>query len=301
MRAESISETLGKRFRIVQPPTLVARRGHRAQIGFSRLTSSVAVRGRSMAVPQEETFAFHVPLSAHFFSNLWVGGRHQSPPSSTLGHIFLVDLSENPVVGLDTQFDSLRFHAPQAALDELAAEQGARCIRGFRASTHGQRDPVMFGLAQTIAAAMDSPRAANALFVDYIALAFFAHVSQSYGGAMVGGHIKRGGLAPWQLRRALEYIDANLDGDPSIGLLAAECRLSSSHFARAFKTTTGVPPHRWLINRRIDRASKLLISETLTISEVAQLCGFVDQSHLARVFARRRGCSPANWRRQKLA
>ena len=301
MRAESISETLGKRFHILQPPTFVARRDYRAQIGFSRLTSNVAMRGRSMAVPQEETFAFHVPLSAHFFSNLWVGGRHQSLPSGALGHIFLVDLSENPVVGLDTQFDSLRFHAPQAALDELAAEQGARRIRGFRASAGGQRDLVMFGLAQTLAAAMESPRAVNTLFVDYIALAFFSHVSRNYGGATIGGPGKRGGLAPWQLRRALEYIDANLDGDPSIGLLATECRLSSSHFARAFKAETGIPPHRWLMHRRIDRASKLLINEKLTISEVAQLCGFADQSHLARVFVRSRGCSPANWRRQKMA
>src|SRR5262249_13479593 len=101
--------------------------------------------------------------------------------------------------------------------------------------------------------------------------------------------------------RAMEYIDANLDGDSSIGVLAAECRLSSSHFARAFKATTGVPPHRWLMHRRIDRAAKLLINEKLTISEVAQLCGFADQSHLARVFGRSRGCSPANWRRQKMA
>jgi AraC family transcriptional regulator len=261
----------------------------------------VATRGRSMSVPPEETFAFHVPLSTHFFSDLWIGRGHQSLPSGALGHAFLVDLRENPVVGLDTQFDSLRFHAPQAALDELAAEQGARRIRSFRAPAHGQRDLVMFGLAQTLAAAMESPREVNALFVDYIALAFFAHVSLNYGGAMIGGPGKRGGLAPWQLHRALEYIDANLDGDPSIRLLAAECRLSSSHFARAFKATTGVPPHRWLMNRRIERASELLINETLTICEVAQLCGFVDQSHLARVFARSRGCNPASWRRQKLA
>src|SRR5262245_50133831 len=176
MRAESISETLGKRFHILQPPTFVARRDYRAQIGFSRLTSNVAMRGRSMAVPQEETFVFHVPLSTHFFSDLWAGGRHHSLPSGALGQMFLVDLSENPVVGLDTRFDSLRIHAPQAALDELAAEQDTCRIRGFRISADGQRDLVMFGLAQTLAAAMESPRTVNTMFVDTIALAFFTHV-----------------------------------------------------------------------------------------------------------------------------
>src|SRR5262249_21314565 len=128
MSAGSISETLGRRFHIVQPPTLVARKDHRAQICFSRLTNPVATLGRSMSIPPEETIAFHVPLSTHFFSDLWIGRRHQSLPSGALGHAFLVDLQENPVVGLDTPFDSLRFHAPQAALDELAAEQGARSI-----------------------------------------------------------------------------------------------------------------------------------------------------------------------------
>jgi AraC-like DNA-binding protein len=80
-----------------------------------------------------------------------------------------------------------------------------------------------------------------------------------------------------------------VDADPSIADLAAECRLSPSHFARA---STGTPPHKWLLNRRIDRAKALLLGGGDALSQIALACGFVDQSHFTRVFARSEGLSP---------
>src|SRR5262249_9541381 len=109
----------------------------------------------------------------------------------------------------------------------------------------------------------------------------------------------RGGLAPWQLRRAYEFIDDNLNADPSIAEVAQQCRLSSSYFSRAFRRTSGFSPHRWLTKRRIDRAKELLCEPDLRLAEIAQGCGFVDQSHFARVFSRSEGCSPGQWRRMR--
>ena len=85
-----------------------------------------------------------------------------------------------------------------------------------------------------------------------MALAFHAHVISAYGGIVEGR--RRLGLAPWQLRRVGDAMEAELDADHSIGRLARECGLSSSHFARAFKTTTGLAPHQWLTRRRVARA-----------------------------------------------
>jgi AraC-like DNA-binding protein len=108
---------------------------------------------------------------------------------------------------------------------------------------------------------------------------------------------KRGGLAAWQLRRACEFIEANLDGDPSIADVAAECGLSGSYFAKAFKQATGAPPHAWLSMRRIAHAKRLLNDTDLALAEIALACGFVDQSHLTRTFAKIEGCAPGRWRR----
>jgi AraC-like DNA-binding protein len=107
-----------------------------------------------------------------------------------------------------------------------------------------------------------------------------------------------GGLAPWQERRAKEIIDANLGGDVSLAELARECGLSTSHFARAFRRTTGTAPHQWLLRRRVEKARHLLGDRKSALSEVALACGFADQSHFTRVFAKISGTSPGAWRRR---
>ena len=255
------------------------------------------MRGRSLSVPREEAFSFHVPLSVPFFTKLWTAGRRREVPDFRLGYAQLVDLRDNPVVSLDTPFDSLRFYVPQIALDEMANEAGVRRVKGLHAPNFGDRDLVMFGLAQAVAAAMEQPGDGTAMFADYIALAFFAHIVRAYGGVSGPEANARGGLAPWQLQRAHDFIIANLAGDPSIAEVADECGLSSSYFVRAFKQATGIPPHRWLTRQRVARAKELLRDPGQELSHIAQLCGFADQSHFTRVFSRSEGCSPGRWRR----
>jgi AraC family transcriptional regulator len=297
MGADAIEDDLARRFRIDRPATLLARRSSRALIGFSRMRSSRPMRGRSLAVPPEEAFAFHVPLSLPFFSDLWTAGRRREVPDMRLGYAQLVHLGENPVVSLDIPFDSLRFYITQVALDEMANEAGIRRVKGLYAPNFGARDLVMFGLAQALAGAMEHPADGTAMFTDCMALAFFAHIVRAYGRILAEGRTARGGLAPWQLQRARDFINANLAGDPSISQVADECGLSSSYFVRAFKQATGVPPHRWLTRQRVERAKELLQDPGRELAEIALLCGFVDQSHFTRVFSRSEGYSPGRWRR----
>ena len=297
MGADAIEDDLARRFRIDRPQTLLARRSSRARIGFSRMRSSRPMRGRSLAVPPQEAFAFHVPLSLPFFSDLWTTGRRREVPDMRLGYAQLVDLGDNPVVSLDIPFDSLRFYITQVALDEMANEAGIRRVKGLYAPNFGGRDLVMFGLAQALAGAMEQPGDGTAMFSEYIALAFFSHITRAYGGAPAEGGRARGGLASWQLRRAREFINANLAGDPSISHVANECGLSRSYFARAFKQATGMPPYRWLTKQRVERAKELLRDPDLKLEDIAQVCGFVDQSHFTRVFSRSEGYSPGRWRR----
>jgi AraC family transcriptional regulator len=198
---------------------------------------------------------------------------------------------------LGIPFDSLRFYITQVALDEMANEAGIRRVKGLYAPNFGDRDLVMFGLAQALAGAMEQPSEGAAIFADCIALAFFAHIVRAYGSVQAGGQNTRSGLAPWQLQRARDFMNANLAGDPSIAEVANECRLSSSYFARAFKETTGLPPYRWLIKQRVERAKELLKDPSRGLADIAQRCGFVDQSHFTRVFSRNEGYSPGRWRR----
>ena len=114
-------------------------------------------------------------------------------------------------------------------------------------------------------------------------------------------HGPRRGLADWQLDLAKALVLRNLSADLSVSELASRCGLSRSHFARAFKISMGLPPHRWLMRCRVERSQELLERSSDDIAEIALRCGFADQSHLTRVFRAITGASPAAWRRRRKA
>jgi len=103
----------------------------------------------------------------------------------------------------------------------------------------------------------------------------------------------RGGLSPARTHRICEYISSNLDQNISLETLAEMAGLSTHHFARAFKQTVGMPPHCYVLQRRIEHAQQMLRNTDLPMSEIALSAGFSDQSHLARHFRRITGMSPS--------
>ncbi|CAN5553032.1 hypothetical protein BH10PSE4_BH10PSE4_19310 [soil metagenome] len=133
--------------------------------------------------------------------------------------------------------------------------------------------------------ARSSPRATHAAFVE------------AFGGPRATRPSRAGQLAPWQLRRATEILLADIAADVPLSRPAAACGLSLSYFARAFKRSTGEPPHRWLLRRRVEHAKTLLRRPGASLAEVACVCGFSDQSHFTRVFSGLAGATPGAWRR----
>ena len=109
--------------------------------------------------------------------------------------------------------------------------------------------------------------------------------------------LARGGLAPWQERRAREILRANIKRGVALKEVARECGLSVGYFSHAFRRTLGVAPHKWLIEQRVAVSKEKLRGDELSLSDVAAECGFSDQSHLTRVFRRAVGVSPGAWRR----
>ena len=135
------------------------------------------------------------------------------------------------------------------------------------------------------------------MFLDYVLLAFGVHIAQTYGGMRPVSRPARGGLAPWQERRAKEFLRASIKRGVALKEVARECGLSVGHFSHAFRRTLGVAPHKWLIEQRIVLSKEKLRDDRLSLSDVAAECGFTDQSHLTRVFRKTVGVSPGAWRR----
>jgi AraC family transcriptional regulator len=107
----------------------------------------------------------------------------------------------------------------------------------------------------------------------------------------------RGGLAAWQQRRIVEFIEDHLADDFPLAALASLAQLSTYHFARAFKRSFGIPPHRYHTNRRIERARALLANPKTSVAEVALEVGFSGASAFAATFRRATGQTPTDYRR----
>ena len=106
-----------------------------------------------------------------------------------------------------------------------------------------------------------------------------------------------GGLSPGHLRRACDFIAENLAQDICLDDLAELTGLTVKHFARAFKQSTGLPPHQYLIAQRIEAAKRCLTDGKASLADIALACGFADQSHFTASFRKAVGVPPGTWRR----
>lgn len=104
-------------------------------------------------------------------------------------------------------------------------------------------------------------------------------------------------LPQWKVKRLLEYINAHLDQSISLNDLAGVAGLSTFHFARVFKQSTGTSPYQFVRDRRIERSQALLIEDDMAMSQLALACGFASQSHFTAAFTKAIGKSPGRYRR----
>lgn len=105
----------------------------------------------------------------------------------------------------------------------------------------------------------------------------------------------RGGLAPWRLRRVVDFVDSKFQTDITLDDLASAAGYSAYHFARAFKASLGVSPMRYVARRRTE-AAKILLRSHLSIGEIARRLGYADQGRFASMFRRETGLTPAQYR-----
>ncbi|HYG88555.1 MAG TPA: AraC family transcriptional regulator [Azospirillum sp.] len=158
-------------------------------------------------------------------------------------------------------------------------------------------DDRLFGLARLIAAECVESGALHDLYGDSLVSALLVALLR----VAPKSDRKRGQLPPRQLKRAIEYIEDNCDRNIRLQELADLTGLSQSYFCSAFKASTGMPPHKWQMRARIDRAKILLAKPNMTPAAAAAAAGFSDQAHLTRVFRQVVGTTPAVWQRSRAA
>jgi AraC-like DNA-binding protein len=230
--------------------------------------------------------------------NVFCDGRHKRKPASEPGALALYDLRKSWCADIRDPFDNLCVYIPFSSFREFAAERGSSFLDLRYDVEEVRYDAVMLHLMQATLPVLERPHEVSSLYLDSLFLAVRDHIAATYGTFSAKTAHKEWGLSVRQFRHALEYIEANLSEDVSLANIADACAASVSSLARGFKTTLGVTPHRWVLNRRIALAQRLIYESGTPLSEVAVCCGFADQSHLTRVFMRHVGSSPATWRRK---
>jgi len=289
---------LGNAFRMPKAPVLSTRVLQKSTLAVTELKCDEPNFGRTAPIAQEDAYLVALQLRACPNHDLYFDGRLTRPANYTEGVTSIYDLRRDPVADIRDPFHCLMFYMPRAALNEIASEAGERRTKDLRHQPGvSVDDPVVRHMLSALLPAMADPRGAHPLFLDHMALALTAHMAVTYGGISANAMRPRSGLSPWQERRAKELMMACLDQEISLSRLAQECGLSVRHFARAFRLSTGIPPHRWLLRHRITRAKELLRTRELPLADVAAFCGFADQSHFTRVFTGIAGVSPGVWRR----
>ncbi|NKE47123.1 helix-turn-helix transcriptional regulator [Roseomonas frigidaquae] len=157
--------------------------------------------------------------------------------------------------------------------------------------------PRLLGLARLFAGECDSGEPSNLLYGDGLSVALLQGLTQLDRARPAQD--EQGRLAPWQLRRAIECLEDKLAQNVPLQELATLTRLSVSYFCRAFKTSTGLPPHQWQLRARIEKAKEMLLDDRDPIAQIALAVGFADQAHMTRTFSRVVGTSPAAWQRPR--
>jgi AraC family transcriptional regulator len=104
-------------------------------------------------------------------------------------------------------------------------------------------------------------------------------------------------LLAWQMRLVESYIEQHVDQQILVANLSELVHLSEAHFSRAFRLAYGVPPHAYIVRRRVELAAQLMLAGREPLSEIALRCGFHDQAHLSKQFRQLTGETPAAWRR----
>ena len=185
-------------------------------------------------------------------------------------------------------------------LDPLLVQRaatGSKLSFGFEIlEKYSRNDPVITSVGMALLGELESEGVSGRLYAESLANVLAVHLLRYYTAAGQKPERFKGGLPGPKLRQVMAFIADNYPNDIKLSELAQVAGMSSFHFAREFKRTTGTTPHQYLINFRIERAKALLGDEKLPLIEVGLRSGFSHQSHFTRLFRKFTGTTPHLYR-----
>ena len=295
---DAYGRRLGEKFGVEDVPCIVTRSLQSAEIALTEVRIDKPLDRLSDPIAREDAYMLSLVLRDLPNNSYWEDDRQAAMNTIRAGQCQVHDLRRSPQVMVDKPMHSFLLYLPQTALDALADDANVPRVAELRYDPGiGVLDETFKNLGQSLLPALRAPEQVSRLFMDHLTLAMAAHVAQTYGGMLPHARLIQGGLAPWQEQRSKDMLAGDLTGATPLNEIASACGLSVSHFSRAFRRSTGLSPHAWLLHMRIESAKAMLRRREAPLSMIALACGFADQSHFTRAFTRRVGLSPGAWRK----
>jgi AraC family transcriptional regulator len=196
-------------------------------------------------------------------------------------------------LGEGQNFDVIELYLDPGAVRALDARSAAPALRPEWGVL---RDPLLAELLRALGRELDGPESADDLFGDLATALLAVQLGRAHGVPEVQPRMLGGGLAPLALRRVREYVAAHLAKRIRLQHLASVAGLSPYHFARAFKTSTGLSPNSFVLHCRIAEAKRLLSGSSLAIGDIARRTGFNGAGQLSTRFRAMTGTTPSAYR-----
>lgn len=218
------------------------------------------------------------------------------------GGLFLMPAQRAFTVSLGGRLTTVHLYVRGAALREIAEEIYSRPPEGLDLLVRfGERDELLESMGRTMKTCLGTASAADRMMAEALATSMAVHLLRSHSTASDAPTAPApAGLSGARLSRVRDYVEAHLDTPITVADLAAVAGLSPIHFARAFRAALNMPPHRYVMDARIQRARRLLDRGQQSIAEIAFATGFSHQEHLTRVFKQHMGVTPGAYRRDRI-
>ncbi|WP_082813873.1 AraC family transcriptional regulator [Bradyrhizobium sp. DOA1] len=192
--------------------------------------------------------------------------------------------------------DVVQLYLPDATLKRVADEAGTAPADLLERTAYP--DPITSRLLLSAADAIEGHGALDDLFRHQLTDLLATRILAAHTGTPATFQPSMGGLAPKILLRAIERLRSDSDADVSLDALASDAGLSRFHFCRAFKESTGLSPHSWLRQHRLEQAMKMLRDSDDTVVSIAAALGYSSQTAFAAAFRKLTGETPSDWRRR---
>ena len=196
---------------------------------------------------------------------------------------------------LDNSSEHLAMYLDPSTLRRAASE--SKLSANFEVVERCTRtDGVISSIGKALLGELETEGLSGRLYAESLANLLAVHLLRHYTTGAGNAQRITGGLSAQKLRQVMAFIAENYSNDVRLAELANVAGMSSFHFAREFKRTTGTTPHQYLIKFRVERAKTLLAAAELPLTEVGLQSGFSHQSHFTRLFRRFTGTTPQSYR-----